>query len=235
MGRVEIHNLQERLSSLRAGLRTWADHLARVARLAAECEEHENRIGEALEEPRTLLDTLMPGSQDLMQQDIEQCKELSARLEGLTSELESLEALQEELKEVVSPSDIKQTNQRAWLLWQRQADMKHQLALRIQLLESRSALLDLFRTQQSRFLEWTNRMELRLESKDAGAQDLIYKFETDYKGEIDAKEKELSWLNKVKEQISTASPQEFEEVNDAATKAQSKYKQIQSLYNTKFA
>jgi len=233
--RIELHSIQERISSLRAGLRTWKDHLHRVQRLASECDEKEEKALQAMEKPKEILDTPIPKEVDSAQRDLLLCKESTVNLESLTPELEDLNLLQEELKECVSPSDIKQTSQRAWLLWQKQADMKHQLALRMQLLESRSALLDLFRTQQSRFVEWTDRMEQRLESKDAGVQDLINKFETDYRGEITLKEKELSWLNKVKEQLSSASPQEIEEVKDATIISQSRYSQIISLHSNKLA
>ena len=34
--RLELHGFQERISSLRAGLRTWLDHLHRLQALAAE-------------------------------------------------------------------------------------------------------------------------------------------------------------------------------------------------------
>merc|ERR1712106_114183 len=233
--RIELHSIQERISSLRAGLRTWKDHLLRVRRLASECDEKEKKALQAMEEPKDILDTPIPEDTGPAQQDLILCKVSTVNLESLTPELEALNLLQEELKECVSPSDIKQTSQRAWLLWQKQADMKHQLALRMQLLESRSALLDLFRTQHGRFMDWTNRIETRLESRDAGVQDLIYRFETDYRREIDAKEKELSWLNNMKEQLSSASPQEQKEVDEATAKAKSRYNQILSLYNAKLA
>merc|ERR1712106_990664 len=233
--RIELHSIQERISSLRAGLRTWKDHLLRVQRLASECDDKEKKALQAMEEPKDILDTPIPEETGPAQQDLILCKVSTVNLESLTPELEALNLLQEELKECVSPSDIKQTSQRAWLLWQKQADIKHQLALRMQLLESRSALLDLFKTQHARFMDWSNRMESRLESKDAGVQNIIYRFETGYRGEIDAKEKELSWLNKVKEQLCSASPQEQKEVEEATTIANSRYNYILSLYNTKLA
>ena len=154
-------------------------------------------------------------------------------MDCLTPELEALNVLQEELKECVSPSDIKQTSQRAWLLWQKQADLKHQLAIRMQQLEARTALLGLFRTQHQLFMEWTISMESRLDERDAGIQDLIYRFETGYKGEIDAKEKELSWLNKVKDQLCTSSPQEQKEVEEATKTANSRHQHILSQYSNK--
>merc|ERR1719318_399092 len=188
-----------------------------------------------MDEPKEILETPIPEETGPAQRDLLLCKASTANLEDLTPELEALNLLQEELKECVSPSDIKHTSQRAWLLWQKQADMKHQLALRMQQLESRSALLDLFRVQHERFMDWTNRMELRLEGRDAGVQDLIYRFETDYRGEINAKEKELFWLSKIKEQLSSASQQEQNEVDEATTKEKSSYNHILSLYNTKLA
>ena len=54
----------------------------------------------------------------------------SALLSQMTAELAGLNSLQEELKESVSPADVKQNSQRAWLLAQRHADLAHKLALR---------------------------------------------------------------------------------------------------------
>merc|ERR1711915_373036 len=184
--RIELHSLQERISSLRAGLRTWMDHLLRVQRLASECDEKEKNALKEMDKPKEILALPIPRDEEAAQRDLRLCQTSTTNLEGLTPELEALNSLQEELKECVSPSDIKQTNQRAWLLWQKQADMKHQLALR-------SVLLDLFRTQNQRFIDWANRTVLRLEAKDISVQDQIYRFETDYKEEISAKEKEISW------------------------------------------
>ena len=55
-------------------------------------------------------------------------------MSGLTVKLEKLNTMQEELKEAVSPADIKQLSQRSWLLCQRHADLKHKLAIRITIL-----------------------------------------------------------------------------------------------------
>eukprot|EP00092_Neocalanus_flemingeri_P025196 GFUD01027327.1.p1 GENE.GFUD01027327.1~~GFUD01027327.1.p1 ORF type:complete len:2646 (+),score=708.19 GFUD01027327.1:241-8178(+) len=233
--RIELHSIQERISSLRAGLRTWRDHLQRIQRLATECENKEQKASEAMDEPKEILDTPIPQETGPAQRDLLLCKASTANLDCLTPELEALNLLQEELKECVSPSDIKQTSQRAWLLWQKQADLKHQLAIRMQQLESRSALLDLFRTQHERFMDWSNRMESRLEGRDAGVQDLIYRFENGYRGEIDSKEKDLSWLKKVEEQLCSASHQEQKEIEEATKSANSSYKNILNLYNIKLA
>jgi len=233
--RIELHNIKDRISSLRAGLRTWMDHLLRVQRLATECEEKEQKATQAMEEPQEILETPIPEEPNQVERDLLLCKASTANLECLTPELEALNLVQEELKECVSPSDIKQTSQKAWLLWQKQADLKHQLAIRMQQLESRSALLDLFRIQHARFMDWTKRMESHLQERDAGIQNLIYRFETDYKGEIDAKEKELSWLKKVKEQLCSVSLQEQKEVEEAINIANSRYEFILNFYTTKLA
>merc|ERR1711915_528214 len=231
--RIELHSLQERISSLRAGLRTWMDHLLRVQRLASECDEKENNALTEMDKPMEILALPIPRDEEAAQRDLRLCQTSTTNLEGLTPELEALNSLQEELKECVSPSDIKQTSQRAWLLWQKQADMKHQLALRMGQLESRSVLLDLFRTQNQRFIDWANRTVLRLEAKDISVQDQIYRFETDYKEEISAKEKEISWLCKVKDQLYLSLDSEKKEVDEAILMAKSRYNDLLQLYKTK--
>ena len=66
--------MQERISSLRAGLRTWKDHLLRVQRLASECDEKEKKALQAMEEPKTILDTPIPEESTSAQRDLLLCK-----------------------------------------------------------------------------------------------------------------------------------------------------------------
>ena len=66
--------MQERISSLRAGLRTWKDHLHRVQRLASECDEKEEKALQAMEKPKEILDTPIPKEVDSAQRDLLLCK-----------------------------------------------------------------------------------------------------------------------------------------------------------------
>ena len=216
--RQQLHSIQERISSLQAGLRTWRDHLLRLQRLAAECREQEEQAGRVMEEQARVAAAPLPDSTQAAAEDLLRCQVALQRLEDLTSELEALATLQEELKECVSPSDIKQTTQRAWLLWQRQADLKHQLALRMQELEGRSALINLFWGQHARLLEWTQVTTLKLESASG--------LNTGLQAEVANREQELVWLERAGAQVEG---QDRQQVEMAATEARKSYQAVVAL------
>lgn len=162
----------------------------------------------------------LPDSAEAAAADLEVCQAATHRIQQLVPELEALAALQEELKECVSPSDIKQTTQRAWLLWQRQADLIHQLALRMQELEGRSALLDLFRTQHSKFLAWVEATMARLESGEVSGM------ARGLKAQVSGREQELVWLERAADQLVG---HERTEVEEAAAEARRKYLLVVTL------
>ena len=218
--RIQLHSIQERISSLQAGLRTWQDHLHRLQRLASECKEQEGQAAAVMDEQAKVVMAPLPDSAQAADVDFRLCEAALQRLDALTPELEALAAVQDELKEAVSPSDIKQTTQRAWLLWQRQADLRHQVALRMQELEGRSALLSLFRAQNFRFLEWTEVTTVKLDNVDASGLNM------GLQAEIASKEQELRWLERAVTQLEG---EDKAEVETAATQSRKSYEEVTSL------
>merc|ERR1712130_248167 len=218
--RVQLHSIQERISSLQAGLRTWQDHLHRLQRLASECKEQEGRAAAVMDEQTKVVMAPLPDSAQAADTDFRLCEAALQRLDALTLELEALAAVQDELKEAVSPSDIKQTTQRAWLLWQRQADLRHQVALRMQELEGRSALLSLFRAQNFRFLEWTEVTTVKLDNVDASGLNM------GLQADIVSKEQELRWLERAATQLEG---EDKAEVEVAAAQSRKSYEEVTSL------
>lgn len=71
-------------------------------------------------------------------------KDAKGKVGGLRKELELLGITQEELKESLSPMDMKNINQRVWLLWQQQADLDHQLTILCYQLEEKLKLGQMF-------------------------------------------------------------------------------------------
>lgn len=65
-------------------------------------------------------------------------------LSELTRSLEELGVTHEQLKECVSPGDVKMMNQRVWLLWQQHGDCEHQLSLLCHHLEEKLQLTRMF-------------------------------------------------------------------------------------------
>ena len=233
--RVELHGVQERLSSLKAGLLTWSDHLARLDHLAAQTDQLEREISEELEEPSALVDSDLPTAREEARAELAQCRDLTERLSGVTASLEALSSLQEELKEAVSPSDIKGLGQRWWLLSHKQTDLKHRLAVRTQHLQARAELLDMFRSQLDRFLSWSQNMEVKLEGRDFPVSDLIHHIEHLYQPEILAKEKDVTGLKKIKTLITEANWAEKEEVAEETKQAEELYEKLREISRTRLA
>ena len=65
----------------------------------------------------------------------------------VTKNLEELGVTQEQLKECVSPADIKTINQKVWLLWQCQGDLDHHLAVLCHQLEEKLGMRTMFDTR----------------------------------------------------------------------------------------
>lgn len=63
---------------------------------------------------------------------------------GVTKDLDMLGVTQEQLKESLSPLDVKTVNQRVWLLWQQHGDLEHQLDLMCYQLEDKLKLGQMF-------------------------------------------------------------------------------------------
>jgi hypothetical protein len=68
--RMELHNMQERISSLRAGLLTWQDHLTRVKQLLADAERLAGEATAVLVEPRQLVETTLPAEMAAVDEDL---------------------------------------------------------------------------------------------------------------------------------------------------------------------
>jgi hypothetical protein len=68
--RLELHNMQERISSLRAGLLTWQDHLKRVQQLLAEAEQLAADSAAVMEAPRQLVDADLPSQMESVHDEL---------------------------------------------------------------------------------------------------------------------------------------------------------------------
>jgi hypothetical protein len=68
--RLELHNMQERISSLRAGLLTWQDHLKRVQQLLADAEQLAADSAAVMEAPRQLVDADLPSRMEAVHDEL---------------------------------------------------------------------------------------------------------------------------------------------------------------------
>ena len=229
-----IH-FQERLSSLKAGLLTWLDHLKRLEQLSSECKVMKENIESDLKQPEDHLATPLPVITPEVTRDIETCTTLLSQLDSTADTLQSLENLHEDLSESLAPSDIKQLCQCLWLLGQRHSDARHKLLLRMQVLQTKTERMDLFLSHQSRFVSWIDKMNMNFEEKESRVSDLIFIFENHYRMEIEQKQKDLDNLIKLKDQITAEKLCDSDEVTKKANDASTQYENVKNHFDKKLA
>lgn len=201
--RMEHSALSQRISNLQAALETWKEFLVRIMNLSKTYDEKVEKIQAVFQDIQQVINN----SQDVpvyhsgIQNRLDNLRMLRIRVGDLTRDLEELGVSQEELKECVSPSDMKTINQRLWLLTQQQGDLDHQLAMLIHQLEEKLGLKNMFDTRQTRFIIWAREVEQRLNDKnDSGVvivkepEDILRKLECEIQTEMALKEREVDWL-----------------------------------------
>lgn len=131
-----------------------------------------------------------------MQNRLENLRLLRSRLVELTRDLEELGVTQEQLKECVSPVDMKTMNQKVWLLWQGQGDLDHHLAVLCHQLEEKLGMRTMFDNRQSRFLVWASDVESRVDQGSAvgDPEEVLRRLETELQAEVALKTREVDWL-----------------------------------------
>jgi hypothetical protein len=99
------------------------------------------------------------------------------QLESVIPRLNKIAELQDELRECVSPTDIKTANQRLWLLRGHRDDLDRRLETRVA--EISSAHLDrlcAFKERAQRFMDWADGLERRLvpnSKRDGGGGQMV--------------------------------------------------------------
>ena len=204
-----------------------------MEQLSTECKEKKEKVEFELEKPEDHLKLTLPAHKDEMFRDIGTCKDLYSQFDNTNENLKILENLQEDLSESLAPSDIKQLSQSLWLLRQRQSDIKHKLLIRMQILRAKTERQDLFNSHQSRFLNWVDKMKMKLGAKESRVSDLIFLFENHYRMEIDQKHKDLDNLIRLKDQIAAEKLFESDGITDKTIAATDAYEKLKIQFDKK--
>ncbi|KAG8236159.1 hypothetical protein J437_LFUL001566 [Ladona fulva] len=226
--RIEHAAIVQRISNLQAGLETWRDFLNRVSGLQHNHEEKSGRVQAVLREIHSKAVSQKPLSHTEMQATLRNLHMLQGELTSLVGELEDLGVTQEQLKDCVSPTDMKGISQKSWLLWQQHGDLEHQLALLSHQIEEKLGMHKMFDTRYSRFIIWVKDMESRL-SRSAGtenAEELIQHLEGEEQEEVQLKEREVMWLLETGDKLL-----EMYEDDDYKKEVREKMKLVQDSWN----
>lgn len=202
--RMEFVAITQRISNLQAGLETWKKFLERIQELIQTYEGGVQIVQQMFENVQEIITANaadIPTTHSGISNRLENLQRARTRLAGLTKDLEQLGITQEQLKECVSPSDMKTVNQRMWLLWHQQSDLDHQLAILCHQLEEKLGVRSMFEARQSRFIVWTKEIEKRFEQDDIlsaniikDPEEILQKLETELEAEMSLKEREYRWL-----------------------------------------
>lgn len=202
--RMEHSAIAQRISNLQAALETWKDFLQRIINLSKNYDERVDKIQNVFQDIQQVITNTsqdVPIFHSTIQNRLDNLRMLRVRVGDLSRDIEELGVTQEELKECVSPSDMKTINQRLWLLTQQQGDLDHQLAMLCHQLEEKSGLKNLFETRQAKFILWSKDVEQRLNEKNEmgsalirDPEDILRKLESEIQTEMTLRERELHWL-----------------------------------------
>ncbi|CAG9579063.1 unnamed protein product [Danaus chrysippus] len=202
--RMEYAGIVKRVDNLQASLDTWRDFLTRILGLIG---EYEYLTGDLVKLYTKSQSEVMSYSDEnrlsrpQLLKAIEKYRDLRTKIDKTENQIEALSVIQEQLKECLSPQDMRIVNQKVWQLRQQRADLEHQLSIIIHRLQERVEVYTIFDSRLTRFEDWISTIESRLETttstSDIGAldpQDLIRRINSDIQAETALKEREFEWL-----------------------------------------
>lgn len=202
--RMEVGAITQRIENLRASLETWRDFLHRIQSLTTSYNEKVDYLQSQFEQMQNCICTNLKA----VPQNIVQIENTLTELRGqrvvinnLTSELEAITVIQEELKECLYPSNIKMIRRTTHGLWQQQADLDQELTQLIANIDERSTISETFNRKYERFIHWMDGIEHRINVCDNesccilyDSEDLLRRFEKDVQSECKLREREKDWL-----------------------------------------
>lgn len=203
--RMEHAAIVQRISSLQAGLRSWYDFIQRIIKMNTEYDSEVIRIQNIFNDIQNQIQSSNLDSRTMSHSGIynklEMIRSMRDRVTNTTKDLDNLSIIQEQLKELLSPADMKIITQKLWLLTHQQGDLDHQLSSLIHLLEERLNLRVIFDTRQTRFINWASQLESRIQQSTESSyitepEELVKKLESELNGEMAMKDREWQWLVK---------------------------------------
>ncbi|CAG9785834.1 unnamed protein product [Diatraea saccharalis] len=203
--RIEYAGVVKRVDNLQASLDTWRDFLSRILALIGEYESLTNDLHKLYSKTQDEIKSYNDEerlSRPQLKKAVDKFTDMKAKIEKTEMQIEALSVVQEQLKECLSPQDIRIVNQKLWQLTQQRADLEHQLSIIIHRLQERLEIYNVYETRLTRFSEWLVILESRLESSSQGSeisaldpQDLIRRINSDIQAETAMKEREFEWLS----------------------------------------
>ncbi|GBO98714.1 Nesprin-1 [Eumeta japonica] len=202
--RMEYAGIVKRVDNLQASLETWREFLSRIIALIGEYESRGNELQKLYSKTQDEICNYSDEerlSRPNLKATIDKYMKLKTHIDKTETQIEALSVIQEQLKECLSPQDIRIVNQRVWQLRQQRADLEHQLSIIIYRMRERLEIYSIFESRLTRFNEWITPLESRLETSSRTGemggldpQDLIRKINSEVQAETALKEREFEWI-----------------------------------------
>lgn len=189
----------QRINNLSSSLEMWRDHIPRIQKRYKEYEEKAKEINSSFTEIGQAFSTAFhssPASLTRTKQQLESVHQMQNRLSSMSVDLESLGVMIQQLREDLSPTDIKSLNEQRALFRLQHEDLEHQAALLICRLEERCGLYDRWRDRLARLLAWIGETEIRIQDCDSPnePEETLKKLECEIQSDIALKQRELLWI-----------------------------------------
>lgn len=193
--KAELCSLEQRSANLQAAVNTWLHHLQKSSKLWIRYEDLHNRLSSFMSGLQAGLVKELPTEFQEVQNTILIYSKIITELEALEPDISLLRSTKDDMVESLTPADSRLVNQRMWRVIQLQAELVHQYKLRINTLEDRMELWQLYDTKYNQFMQWAKDMEARIDgSCEQYLESLIRKLEYEYQDEISMKTIQKLWL-----------------------------------------
>eukprot|EP00095_Tigriopus_kingsejongensis_P001444 maker-scaffold207_size258870-snap-gene-0.13 protein:Tk01444 transcript:maker-scaffold207_size258870-snap-gene-0.13-mRNA-1 annotation:"nesprin" len=205
---LELHALKERISSIKASLKTWVDHLQGIQKLDQNYTQSFEELEGDLDKLRETLKRL-----DGAPKDSETDKELKKHqadiqaaqkeLETVLPRLSKIADLQDELRECTSPSDIKKASHQLWLLRHKRSELDFHFKIKDRQVQERLDLVPNFEERVDNFNVWADDLKRRLQELDEEMAtqgrhyltNYIPQFDADLDSELEAQKMQVDWID----------------------------------------
>ena len=147
--------------------------------------------------------------------------------------MQSLSSCQEDLSDALSPSDLKILGQKSWLLFQKIADLKHKLALRLQELHTRNEKIELLQKQIQWMLTWIQTITSKVETKGIGVDNMVSRLENIHMTEIELILKSFNSMLTNLDQIKEENGDNELDLEKSCEDVRNKYEQLITLLEHK--
>lgn len=199
MGHAAVN---QRISNLKAALETWVDFVNRIMHLENVYRQKVTYVQESLETTQKLYAEISQKKQMTdknIKQQINDLREKRIEVNKLSVDLEQIGVVLEEMKECVSPYDLKSMRQIVWILWQQQGDLNQQLGTYINNLVDKLSLWKMFNDKYTVLSAWMDHLEKRIEMGTqfvyVGEPEEIQRYiENEIATEMSFKERDRDWV-----------------------------------------